>query len=277
MANKIFSTYKNKKERSTKNNDRITVEIGHAHVACMVVGGNTNQIEDFEFFDLGSSRLKNFEESFAYVVIGSRLLDKPYADKKVFFNSAHSVLIPNQFYSKENAHDSLNLIFGNNTTEVFSDDLTRQFQIVNTYRVPVQVKEVVEKNLAVVTLEHTYTNLLKRIYQELSTLPGSLIKIQFYKNYFIVAVLSEHRLQYVQSLSYSVAEDVLYHLSSICDHFNLKGTVLQLSGMIDLKATIFEILSAHFKNIHIDNLSVPDLDTGDYPLHYFAPFFKLAE
>ena len=87
MTNKIFSTYKAGKERGIKNNDRLIVEISNAHVACIVIGGSTNTIEDFELFELPSDSFKSFEESFAYVVIGSRLLDKHYTDKKVFINT----------------------------------------------------------------------------------------------------------------------------------------------------------------------------------------------
>jgi hypothetical protein len=278
MANKIFSIYKSGKERSTKNNDRITVEIANAHVACIVVGGNSNQIEDFEFFELPSSSIKNFEESFAYVVIGSRLLDKPYADKRVYFNSDQSVLVPAQLYSTENAADYLNVVFGsNNKSEVFKDDLNNQFELVNSYRVPIQVKEVIEKNLAVVTLEHTYSNILKNAFFVLPSLPSNVIKVQFYKSHLIVAVFAEHRLQFIQSLAYTSPDDVLYNLLNLCKQFNLSGLLLQVSGMIDLKSSMYETLSTYFKNITTEDLSVPDIDISNYPAHYFTPFFKLAQ
>ena len=278
MANKIFSIYKSGKERSTKNNDRITVEIGSAHVACIVVGGSSNQIEDFEFFELNSSALKNFEESFAYVVIGSRLLDKPYADKKVYFNSDESVLVPSHLFVTENSSDYLDVVFGtNNKTEVFKDDLNNQFQIVNTYRIPKQIREVIEKNLAVVTVEHTYSSILRSMFWVLSSLPPQLIKVQFYKSHLIVAVLVEHRLQYIQSLSFIAPEDVVYNLLNICRQFNLKGALLQVSGLIDYKSAMYQSLSNYFKNISTEDLLVPDLDTSDYPPHFFTPFFKLLQ
>jgi hypothetical protein len=243
-----------------------------------VVGGSSNQIEDFEFFELNSSALKNFEESFAYVVIGSRLLDKPYADKKVYFNSDESVLVPSHLFVTENSSDYLDVVFGtNNKTEVFKDDLNNQFQIVNTYRIPKQIREVIEKNLAVVTVEHTYSSILRSMFWVLSSLPPQLIKVQFYKSHLIVAVLVEHRLQYIQSLSFIAPEDVVYNLLNICRQFNLKGALLQVSGLIDYKSAMYQSLSNYFKNISTEDLLVPDLDTSDYPPHFFTPFFKLLQ
>jgi hypothetical protein len=278
MANKIFSIYKSGKERSTKNNDRITVEIGSAHVACVVVGGSSNQIEDFEFFELNSSALKNFEESFAYVVIGSRLLDKPYADKRVFFNSDESVLVPSHLHVAESSPDYLNVVFGTNEkTEVYNDNLNNQFQLVNAYRVPTQVKEVIEKNLASVTVEHTYSSILRSTFWVLSSLPQQLIKAQFYKSHLIVTVLTEHRLQYIQSFSFTAPEDVVYNLLNICRQFNVKGALLQVSGLIDPKSAMYQALSNYFKNISTEDSTVPGLDISDHPPHYFTPFFKLLQ
>lgn len=277
MANKIFSTYKSRKERGATINDRIVVEIGHTHIACMIVAAKSNNVEDFELFELSSSSFKNFEESFAYVVIASRLLDKPYADKKVYFNSPQSVLIPAHLYNVQNSAQYLSLIFGNNKDEVFRDDLNAYFQLINVYSIPAQVKEVVEKNLSVVSVEHTYSSIIKALFQELTSLPSPLIKVQFYKNHFIVAVFLQHRFQYIQSFTFAAPEDVLYHLVNICHHFNIKGALLQVSGMLDLKSTMYAVLSAHFKNIHTEELTIPDLDLSDYPLHYFTPFFKLVK
>jgi hypothetical protein len=278
MANKIYSIYKSGKERSTKNNDRLTVEVGSAHVACIVVGGASNQVEDLEFFELNSSDLKNFEESFAYVVIGSRLLDKPYADKKIFFNSNESVLVPAHLFITESSSDYLDVVFGiNNKAEVFKDDLNNQFQLINTYRVPTHIKEVIEKNLAIVTVEHTYSSILRSMFWVLSSLPVQLVKVQFYRNHIIVAVLIEHRLQYIQSFTFSTPEDVLYNLLSIYRQFNLKGALLQVSGLINFESEMYQALATYFKNISTEDSAVPDLDISDHPPHYFTPFFKLLQ
>lgn len=277
MAKKVFSTYKSGKERGTKNNDRIIVEVANAHVACIVVGGSSNLIEDFEFFELSNSRLINFEESFAYVVIGSRLLDKPYTDKKVFINLHQSVIVPGHLYSKESSSDYLNVIFGNNSDEVLNDDLNDHLQVSNVYRVPSIVKEVIEKNLAQTTFQHTYTNIIRRLFSEIAHLPPDFIKVQFYKSHFIVAVLIQHQLQLIQSYSYTTPVDVLYHLLNICSQFNLSGTLLQISGMIDQNSSMHDELYKYFKNISTDDADEHDLGIPIYSSYYFTPFFKLAQ
>ncbi len=188
MANKIFSIYKSGKELGTKNTDRITLEICNRHVACMVVGGNTNHIEEFELFETDNVGFKNFEESFAYVVIASRLLGKHYIDKKVFINSDQSVIIPKHLYSAEKSSDYLDVIFGdNNKEEIFNDSLNNQSSLVNAYRISPQVKEVIERNLSSITIEHTYTNIINDVLDEILHLPPDLIKVQFYKSHFIAA------------------------------------------------------------------------------------------
>jgi hypothetical protein len=135
---------------------------------------------------------------------------------------------------------------------------------------------VIEKNLAIVTLEHTYSSILRSIYSALLSLPAHFIKVQFYRSHFIVAVFSEHRLQYIQSLHYTSPDDVVYNLLNICKQFNLSGVHLQVSGMIDAKSSLYETLSIYFTNITTEDLNVPDLDVSTYPAYYFTPFFKLA-
>ena len=277
MTNKIFSTYKAGKERGIKNNDRLIVEISSDHVACLVVGGSTNTIEDFELFELASDNFKSFEESFAYVVIGSRLLDKHYTDKKVFINTDQSILVPANLYSKQKASDYLNVVFGEKNYEVFKDELHESLPAINIYRIPVHVREVIEKNLAMVTVEHAYSNIIKTVFLQDIPLTGSIIKVQFYKMHVIVAIINDGQLHLVNSYQYTTSEDVLYHLLNICKQLNLKAAELSVSGMIDLKSSLYEQLEKYFTNIKIEEVKVPDLDLQDYPASYFTPFFKLAE
>lgn len=277
MATKIFSIYKSGKERTTKNNDRLIVEISNHHVVSLVIGGATNQVEDFEWFDMNGDGFNNFEENFAYIVIGSRLLDKPYADKKVFINTSQAVLIPHTFYSKENSADYLNLLFGNTNEEIFKDDLHNQFQLVNAYRIPKHVREVIEKNLAGITLEHTFSSILRNLFWINSTLPAELLKVQFYKSQMIVVVVNDRQLQFVNAFNYATAEDALYNLLNVCKQFNLKNPSLQLSGAILTTSPLFEMLSVYFKNISTEEVVIQDLAIEEYPAHYFSPYFKLAE
>ena len=277
MTNKIFSTYKAGKERGIKNNDRLIVEIGSDYVACLVVGGTTGTIEDFELFELPSDNFKTFEESFAYVVIGSRLLDKHYTDKKVFINTEQSVLIPADFYSKQKALDYLNAVFGENNYELFKDGLRDTLPVINAYRIPVQVREVIEKNLAMVTVEHTFSNILRTIFSKEISPSNSIINAQFYKTHFIVTVINGGQLQLINAYQYNNDDDVLYHLLNICNQLNLKGVLLKVCGMIDLKSSLYGHLQKYFTNLSVEEIIVPDMDLQEYAASYFTPFFKLAE
>jgi hypothetical protein len=277
MTNKIFSTYKAGKERGIKNNDRLIVEISSDHVACLVVGGTTGGIEDFELFELPSDNFKTFEESFAYVVIGSRLLDKHYTDKKVFINTEQSVLVPADFYSKEKASDYLNVVFGENNYELFKDELQDTLPVINAYRIPVQVREVIEKNLAMVTLEHTFSNVIRTIFLKEVSASNSIINVQFYKTHFIVAVINGGELQLVNSYKYNNDEDALYHLLNICNQLNLKGASLKVCGIIDLSSSLYGQVQKYFANLSVEEILVPDMDLQEYAASYFTPFFKLAE
>ncbi|HEX8332630.1 MAG TPA: DUF3822 family protein, partial [Segetibacter sp.] len=197
---------------------------------------------------------------------------------RVYFNFHESVLVPTHLYDQENSANYLNVVFGTNQhTEVFKDDLNNPFQLVNTYRVPTHIKEVIEKNLAVVTVEHTYSSILRSMFWVLSSLPAQLIKVQFYKSHLIVVVLVEHRIQYIQSFSFTAPEDVVYNLLNICRQFNLKGALLQVSGFIDSKSAMYQALATYFKNISTEDLTVPNLDISNHPSHYFTPFFKLLQ
>jgi hypothetical protein len=108
-------------------------------------------------------------------------------------------------------------------------------------------------------------------------MPSSFIKVQFYKSHIIVAALANRSLQIMQSFPYSTPADVLYNLLNICRQFDLKGALLQVSGMIENDSSMLEELNKYFRNIVIEDSTVPELEISNHPSHYFTPFFKLHQ
>jgi hypothetical protein len=107
------------------------------------------------------------------------------------------------------------------------------------------------------------------------------MKVAFYDDHLIVALISNKKLQIIQNFNYQSREDVLYYLLSIVERFNAKADniLLAASGMVDVKGTLFNDLKKYFKRIIVeetDNI-VANIDYGENQKYYYTPFLNLAK
>jgi hypothetical protein len=279
MVNKIFSSYNNGKNKDAANNQLI-VEVGLHHLACLVKNGSKQTVRDFELFKI-DNEISNFEIAFGQVLLNSILLDKTYADTSVIIHNEKSLIVPSANFSKESSHDYLNVVFGETNNEAFFvDSFASEQGIVNIYRISSEWLNVINKHLEVVSIMHTYTKTIAQLFQ-LSLANNDCMKVAFYDDHLIVALISNKKLQIIQNFNYQSREDVLYYLLSIVERFNAKADniLLAASGMVDVKGTLFNDLKKYFKRIIVeetDNI-VANIDYGENQKYYYTPFLNLAK
>ena len=279
MANKIFSIYSQDSEEAVSNNDTLIVEITDTHIACLAKCASRNTIAAFELFDISTGRVLP-DSILTDIGPHSRLLNLDYAAVKVFIGNAPNVLMPESAFSSEKALVYLEAATGFSKHAVVRHDRVDGFGgIVNVYGIAQQTLNVIHRSLKRTSVNHTFSKIIALLANPAQPV-DHLMKVQFYRQYFIVAVVASGELQLVQSIAYELPADVLYHLLNIVHRLSLNSNlVLEISGMIDLKSPLYTEILKYFGNLKVAQADEKlfHLDASEFPLHYFTPIFNLAQ
>ncbi len=281
MANKSFSIYSSEEDAIADIDDRLVLEVGKTHIACISIKDQKKAISAFELFSFAENETTDFAKLIKAVSADSRLLGRSYPATRVFINSETSLLVPVFQFNNEIAADYLDVVFGEDLiSKIQFEHLPVEPGIMNVYRVPEHLLNVLYNNLTKVTLKHTWSNIVKTVVSDISAYPSECIYTQFYNTFITVTVIKDEKLQIIQSFVYETPEDVLYTLLNITERFGLKSDSLTLliNGMIDLNFTLYRDLITYFRHVEVQNVQTSTLllDIKEYPLHYFTPFFNLA-
>lgn len=279
MAQKIIGFYS---EDTHAGNKRLVVEISHHQFACLVRNIETEETEAFELFQLDEAQ-HEWNDVFYEIRQYSMLLNKPCNETCLFYNFEESMLIPAGQKNIVAAEDHLSLLFGESEQhELKYDKIGRKEQLINAYRIRRSIHELAGRYFPSHRAHHAYTNfteevLLHHEHEE------QYLRLQFYSNHFVLALIKEKKLQLLQGFSYHTTEDVLYHVLNVAKQFSLttKETPLEISGLFDRDTDLHRQLKQLFPVISFDeiiagNILSQIIEAG-YPAHYFTPFFKLAD
>lgn len=280
MPDKSFSIYSSEGEAIAVTEDRLVLEVGKTHIACIGKKGH-KKITSFELFNFTEDEAADFTNLFKTISEDSQLINKAYPATHIFINNELSLLVPISNFNIEIAADYLDTIFGKDLfSRIQFDHLRLEPGMTNVYRVPEELISILQDNLNQVTFEHTYSNIVKSIVSNISASPSEFIYIQFYNTFIIVTVIKNQKLQIIQSFIYEEKEDVLYNLLNISKRFelNIDDLSIKISGMIDLDYILSKDLIAYFRRVEVQNVdkSALLLDIKEPPLHYFTPFFNLS-
>lgn len=281
MPNKSFSIYSPDEDTVSDVHDRLLLEVGKNHIACIDTNEHKKTISAFELFNFTENEAADFSKLFEVVFSDSKILTKSYPATVVFINNELSLLIPIFKFNTDIAADYLNVIFGEDFfSAIHFEHLPIEPGMMNAYRVSDTLSDILNNKFTKVSFRHTYSNIVKTIVSDILSYPSECIYIQFYNTFLIVTVAKDEKLQLIQSFIYEAPEDVLYHLLNITERFalNRERLILEISGMIDLHYTLYRDLIAYFRHVEVQNVHTTKLlpDIKEYPLHYFTPFFNLA-
>ncbi len=281
MPNKSFSIYNSKEDAIADTDERLVLEVGKTHIACIRKQEHKRTISAFELFTFTENEAADFPKLFKTVSADSKLLNNTYPATQVFINNEVSMLVPIFKFNIEIAADYLNVIFGEDfLSKIQFEHLPIEPGMINVYRVSEELMTTLHHHFTQVTFKHTYSNIVKTVVSNISAFPSEYIYIQFYNTFIIVTVLMNEKLQIIQSFIYQSPEDVLYNLLNITERFKLNThrLTLQISGMIDLDFTLYRELITYFRQVKVQNVDPSKflLNINEYPLHYFTPFFNLA-
>lgn len=280
MPNKSFSIYNSEGTSIPEIDDRLVIEVGKTHLACIVKNKN-NKILAFELFNFTENKAADFSKLFTAIAANSKLISKSYEAADIFINNELSILVPKAKFDQQIAADYIAVMFGEDTvSKLHFDHLPEETGIVNIYRVEDQLENVLNQHFSNITIKHSWSSLIKTIVSDIAASSSENMYIQFYNTFIVVTAVKERKLQIIQSFIYEAPEDVLYTLLNIAERFkfNKENLILQISGMIDLDFTLYKELTAYFTNVEVLDADIANVmpEIKEFPLHYFTPFFNLA-
>lgn len=204
-------------------------------------------------------------------------LNHAFPQVKIAYNFAQSMLVPFKFYKEEESSQLLKTLHLVSDFDIISNDRIAGWQICNVFAVPEEIYLTVKHQFPQAQYMHQHTVSLHRLNQ----LPphGSLL-VNFDSSEFTLVAEKEGRILLAQTYHYKTAADVLFHLLSCCEQYNLEQeqVSLVLSGLITQESALYKELYQYF--LHIDFAAVEGWQfketENSYPAHFFTPLNQLA-
>ena len=279
MAHKITGYYNETAEAAFSEADQLVVEISSNQVVCLVKGADSQEIEGFELFALDKTG-SDWSDVFYELRTNSQLLNRTYRDVHCYYNFEEAIIIPGQRFTATSAEDYLSLMYGETDRyDVKYDTIQGDVQMVNAYRIRKSINELMNRHFVLYKPHHTYSRLLEDVLGR-NELADHFIKLQFYSNHFIAAVLIGKKLQLVKSFKFETTDDVLYHLANINRQFALDAahSHTEISGMFETGSALHLQLQSMFGLITLDGIEADGVfkTANEYPSHYFTSFYKLV-
>lgn len=278
MARKIIGYYNDAQVGAEPG--QLILEIGNDHLACLVKGDQSQQIESFEMFDLEKNTSDDWSDIFYEVKSGSQILNGAYRNTQCYYNFEEALVIPEPTFSATAAEEYLSLIYGESSRyEIKYNSLFAGSKMINAFRVRKSIHELVGRHFILYKPQHTYASILDDILTR-EELDEHFVKVQFYSTHIIIAVIKQKQLQLIQSFQYTTPEDVLYHLVNCIQQFSLNESHshLEISGLFQPGGPLHKQLQSLFGLITFDGIKADGVfkSVSDYPSHHFTPFYKLV-
>ncbi len=280
MVEKKISIYGEADVQTPLNSDILVFEVGNTYAVLLVKSVGKNTVNAFEYFEFNKA-IADWYEIFYQLRMHSKILDRSYNDTRVFYNLPNTVVMPFAQYKPESAEVYLNAIHGNieksivRTDEVFS---TIELSII--YSIGKSLYDMVNSNLMMISSKHSYSKIIEEVLRSNKSAGGIFMKVQFYNQLMVIVVMNSGKLQFIQSYSYQIVDDVLYHILNVVQQFQLpiENMMVEVAGLVNSNSSELNYLQKIFSKISFDtnitDHSFKDI-SKEYPLHYFSPFINL--
>ncbi len=253
----------------------IIVEVGDESFSYFVINDESKIITGLCIFHFDT---KNAEKNIAGVLNNifdeQPLLKKHYNRIFVSYSFNESLLIPGLYYNENKNSENINLVYGDLQEGIILTDHVAEKDVYNTYRIPVNIHTTISTRFPTASFAHQYSLLIKQLPNT-----GSELKVIFYPNKIVVALLKEGRLQIIQTFNYKTSEDAVYHMLNVCHQFQANEVNVQLSGMIEKDSDMFKEIHKYFLITTFTDLP-REFEYADgikeLPTHFFSHLFSIA-
>lgn len=204
------------------------------------------------------------------------LLKKQYKEIHLIWCYPEAVLVPPQYFEKENSTAMLNLVFGDTGNAVLHHDFLYKHNLHNVYRVPQAASDIMENIFPAVPQSHQYSLLVDRVMKG-----GNELFVLFYTGTLTAMLCKEGKLQAIQNFNYNTPDDIVFHLLNICRAFEVAPETarLCLSGMVDKRSNLYAAVYKYFLDIEFDSIPAHFTiaeELKSSPPHFFSHLFYQA-
>jgi hypothetical protein len=249
----------------------LLAEIGESHGCYAILDSRNNKVVRLKY-------VSNKSESNTVLELLSDTpeLKAPFKKKLVGYYMKDSIVVPAAIFRDETMNELMPGLFSPSESRIIKEELPG-WQLFNTYYVPIQTYELVNRVFSGAIQFHCYTVVLQGGVPMSDS--GNFL-VCFKTDSFSVIALKNGALLLAQIYPYAAASDVLYWLLRITQEFSLSqhDVRVELSGLIDRQSVVYRELYNYFINIYFaatpPNIRFPE-EMGDYPEHFFSSLFKL--
>lgn len=279
MANKLYSLYASGDVYQPTVSDHLVIETGAGYIAG-VVKNRMDVIQAIEWFSYEQGEADVPTDLVKEIKDESKILGHAFSSTQLFINNDTYVLVPAGLFKHQLLNEYLAVVLGEVfTTSSGFDEIGENPEIVNAYRYNPALVEYLTAHLAVNDQQHSISRLLTKT-MALKNLPDSLMRLVFQDKFFNVAIFAKGKLQISHTYPFQSPEDIVYYLLSLVSNFNIDTAKVHvdISGMIDVPSSIYAQVTKFFKNVTVEsvNMAKVNLQTDEYPLHYFTSIINLA-
>ena len=194
---------------------------------------------------------------------------------KVFISYSYpeSVLMPASAQNQDVNHDIISLVHGDQPGSSVFSDLLAEKNIHNQYRISTDLHQFIIKHYPLTAFAHQYSLMIKQLPEE-----NNVLKVIFYRDKIVVMLSINGMLQLIQTFTYASPQDIIYNLLNVCKQFEVEDPLLSISGMIDPESGLYKEIKKYFRNLELEGHDEKvQLNGADFPKHYFAHLFSIAQ
>ena len=190
----------------------------------------------------------------------------------VCYHYGQHVLIPQEYYNNEKFGDVWKAVHDVAASRNIVSETVSEKQFNSVYAVPKDVQQFLSRRYPSASFRHFSTVALKL---RPTSEEAGLLQIDLSVDEFEVIALKQDQLLLSVQFEYATPHDVIYHLLSICEQYELSQYTVQLkiSGLIDKDSALYKELHQYFINIEFREAT---WNHGDYPLHFFTQLNDIA-
>ncbi|HEY8387901.1 MAG TPA: DUF3822 family protein [Parasegetibacter sp.] len=205
---------------------------------------------------------------------------KPYKATWICCSLPDAILFPEELHEFGLSENALNTICGNlHNSEVMTETI-HPHGIVNVYRIPSGVYDLIASRFSEESCSHCYSVLLKSLKQR-NDQEEAVMDLVFYPGRMMVALTINGKINLIQNISYNSSEEAIYYLLNVREQFSLDVNTLKvnLSGLLDSSSGLYDEICKYF--FRADFAARPseinyDAAFDEFPSHFFIPIFNLG-
>ena len=260
---------------------RLVIFVDASTIGYLILNTDNLYLLSMKFFQYGLDDGIQQEDLIRELFFDDGLFAKEMKETLLVYNFPDSELVPETYFEESLTKAYTELTHGNLGKGVFLSEKVPWWDICNAYRIPADLHRLLQYKFPNAKIWHNHSLLLKSFKKYNLPEASQSLRAIFYKGNLLLSVWKKSQLQFLQSFSYTGADDVHWFILNCCQQLgiNQRDANLQISGFIEKSSDFFQGLEKLFPKISYDE---PAASIGnnallkDYPLYYFSSFLKIG-